>query len=27
VWSGPYRLPSERAPEGTDPGTPSGGFR
>ena len=25
-WSGPSRLPGERAPEGTDPGTPSGGF-
>ncbi|HZW89286.1 MAG TPA: glycosyltransferase [Myxococcaceae bacterium] len=26
VWSGSPRLPGERAPEGTDPGTPSGGF-
>jgi hypothetical protein len=25
-WSGGPRLPGERAPEGTDPGTPSGGF-
>ena len=25
-WSGAPRLPGERAPEGTDPGTPSGGF-
>ncbi|RPH72394.1 MAG: hypothetical protein EHM78_03555 [Myxococcaceae bacterium] len=25
-WSGSSRLPGERAPEGTDPGTPSGGF-
>jgi len=26
VWSGAPRLPGDRAPEGTDPGTPSGGF-
>ena len=25
-WSGTPGLPGERAPEGTDPGTPSGGF-
>ncbi|HET6981780.1 MAG TPA: glycosyltransferase [Myxococcaceae bacterium] len=25
-WSGSPRLPGERAPEGTDPGTPPGGF-
>jgi hypothetical protein len=25
-WSGASRLPGERALEGTDPGTPSGGF-
>jgi putative intracellular protease/amidase len=25
-WSGAPRPPGDRAPEGTDPGTPSGGF-
>jgi len=25
-WSGSPRMPGDRAPEGTDPGTPSGGF-